>query len=529
MIFAAMDMGTTNTRISLCDKTGVLAQKKGSFGAKFGKTEGKAALYEKTGALFRALLSENGYAEEDLECMTVSGMAGSEMGLCEIPHEVLPTDVYTHARSLVEKKIPEITSLPIFMIPGAKNMRGDEILDVMRGEETEVFGILPHLPREDLVLVLPGTHNKVVSISKSGEILSFVTTLSGEMLDLFVRESILSGSVSFDAKVEKEEVCRGREYAETFGLNAALFAVRTMGMNGKSENEMSSFLFGAVLGEDAKLIRSLAAGKKVFVGGKESLQQIYCALLPDCAVSLDPKVAENAVANGQCALYRLYCTHARREAICSAVEREKLIAIVRGPKKESFLTAMEALYEGGVRLAEITYDRSGNVPKEETAALIASLAEKYRGQMFVGAGTVTSPEEVFLTYEAGGSFVISPNMDPEVIALTRKLGMVSIPAAFTPTEIVSAMNSGADFIKLFPADQLGDGYLKAVKAPLSDAKLLAVGGVNEKNAGAFLKRGFCGVGVGSGLYNHALIDKGDFENLKKLAEAYVLALKEEEK
>jgi 2-dehydro-3-deoxyphosphogluconate aldolase/(4S)-4-hydroxy-2-oxoglutarate aldolase len=104
---------------------------------------------------------------------------------------------------------------------------------------------------------------------------------------------------------------------------------------------------------------------------------------------------------------------------------------------------------------------------------------------------------------------------------------VSIPAGFTATEIALAVNSGADYVKLFPADQVGASYVKAVKAPLSDAKLLAVGGVDENNAGEWLKNGFCGVGVGSNLYNKKLIDAGDFDGLAQLAAKFMAALRQE--
>ena len=130
-----------------------------------------------------------------------------------------------------------------------------------------------------------------------------------------------------------------------------------------------------------------------------------------------------------------------------------------------------------------------------------------------------------LAYEAGASFIISPNCDSEVIRLTRKLGLVSIPAAFTPTEIAQAIAYGADYVKLFPADALPAGYIRAVTAPLADAKLLAVGGVDEKNAAAYLSRGFCGVGVGSNLYNKRLIREGRWQELLTLARAFTDAVR----
>ena len=137
---------------------------------------------------------------------------------------------------------------------------------------------------------------------------------------------------------------------------------------------------------------------------------------------------------------------------------------------------------------------------------------------------MTSREEVEKAFEAGASFVISPHCDPEIITLTRKLGMVSVPAAYTPTEIAAALKYGADYIKLFPAHQVTKDYVSAIRAPLSDAKLLAVGGVTAENAKNFLAMGFCGVEVGSNLYNGSLIRNKDFDGLKELAQSYVAAV-----
>ena len=137
---------------------------------------------------------------------------------------------------------------------------------------------------------------------------------------------------------------------------------------------------------------------------------------------------------------------------------------------------------------------------------------------------MTAPEEVMLAYEAGASFIISPNCDPEIIGLTRRLGMVSIPAGFTPTEIACAIKAGADYVKLFPADGAAPGFVKAVKAPLSDARLLAVGGVDADNAASFLQMGFSGIGVGSCLYNKKLIADRNWQGLEALAERFVQAV-----
>lgn len=214
-----------------------------------------------------------------------------------------------------------------------------------------------------------------------------------------------------------------------------------------------------------------------------------------------------------------------RQTVIDAVAENKVISIVRLPDKETLIPAVEALYEGGIRLIEVTFDRSGKVSREEICSMISELTKDFEGRMYIGAGTVTYLCEVEMAIKAGASFIISPNCDPEIIKRTRELGAVSIPAAFTPTEIVSALNNGADYIKLFPADQVSAGYVKAVTAPISDAKLLAVGGVSAENVRDFMKMGFYGIGVGSNLYNKKLIANGDYATLTELAKQFVDAVK----
>lgn len=208
-----------------------------------------------------------------------------------------------------------------------------------------------------------------------------------------------------------------------------------------------------------------------------------------------------------------------REAVLQAVEQEKLIAIVRGVESSKCRKVASALYDGGVRLLEITYDQQHPETWEQTAQAIGDTAREYAGKMLVGAGTVTSVELVELTHAHGGAFCLAPDTNEAVIRRTVELGMVSIPGAMTPTEVMTAHRAGADFVKLFPAGSLGVGYLKALRAPVSHVKLLAVGGVNEKNIPEFLAAGAVGVGVGGNLANRAWIDAGEYEKLTEAARA----------
>lgn len=214
-----------------------------------------------------------------------------------------------------------------------------------------------------------------------------------------------------------------------------------------------------------------------------------------------------------------------RSAIIEAVKKEKIIAIIRGVESKKIIPLAKALYDGGIRLLEITYSADGKTSDDETAKNIEMLVKKFDGKMFIGAGTVLTEKQVELTAQAGGRFIISPDVYEPVIRRTRELKMVSMPGALTPSEIRAAMRAGADFVKVFPTVSLGAAYIKAVKAPLSDVKLLAVGGVNDRNMAEFYKVGVCGFGIATNITDKKMIAENDFEGIKKLAEKYVAVAK----
>ena len=213
-----------------------------------------------------------------------------------------------------------------------------------------------------------------------------------------------------------------------------------------------------------------------------------------------------------------------KSSVIEAIEREKLIVIVRGIEKEKLLGLAEALYEGGIRLMEVTYKSDGS-ENELTAECIKMLSEHFEGRMYIGAGTVLTKEQVELTKAAGGKFIISPDAYSEVIKRTVELEMVSMPGVMTPTEIRMAQRCGADFVKLFPAVNMGPEYIKAVKAPLSDVKYLAVGGVDLDNMKEYLDAGVSGFGIGSSIINKKMIAENDFEGITRLAKSYVERVK----
>lgn len=214
-----------------------------------------------------------------------------------------------------------------------------------------------------------------------------------------------------------------------------------------------------------------------------------------------------------------------REQIIQTIEQEKLVVIVRGVAREKLIPLAEAMYAGGVRLLEITYSANGAVSDEDTAENIRMLAEHFGDRMYIGAGTVIKPEQVELTKKAGGHFIISPDTCEAVIRKTRELEMVSMPGALTATEIQTAHRAGADFVKMFPITSMGTSYVKAVKAPLSHIRLLAVGGVDLENIKDYLKAGVCGFGVGSNIIDKTMLAEEDYTGITALAKAYTEAVK----
>ena len=213
-----------------------------------------------------------------------------------------------------------------------------------------------------------------------------------------------------------------------------------------------------------------------------------------------------------------------KNQVINKILEEKIVVIVRGIDSDQIIPLAEAMYEGGIRALEITYNASNMAENAEVAGNIKKLVDHFGDKMIIGAGTVLTTEQVELTKAAGGTFIISPNTKEEIIRKTCELGMVSIPGALTPTECVDAHDAGADFVKLFPITNLGSGYVKAMKAPLSHIRFLGVGGIDENNMEEYMKAGVCGFGIGSNIVNKKLIEAGDFKAITELARVYTSQL-----
>lgn len=209
-----------------------------------------------------------------------------------------------------------------------------------------------------------------------------------------------------------------------------------------------------------------------------------------------------------------------REEIIKDIEENKIIVIMRGFTTEELLKSVDAMEKGGIRLVEVTFDQTGKTSDEETAGYIRALKENFNGKLRIGAGTVMTEKQVELAFGAGAEFIISPDCYEPVIKKTRELGMVSIPGVFTPTEAANAHRFGADFVKMFPNSELKVSYLKALVAPLSHIKFLAVGGVNHENMKEYLAAGAKGIGVATAIADKKAIAAGDYEEITRRAKLF---------
>ena len=208
------------------------------------------------------------------------------------------------------------------------------------------------------------------------------------------------------------------------------------------------------------------------------------------------------------------------EDTIKCIKENKIIAIVRGIESDKIIMTAEALYAGGIKLIEVTFDQSSATGNQDTFEAIKNLSLCLGDKICVGAGTVMTVEQVELAVKAGAKYIISPNFDADVVVKTVGLGVVSIPGVLTPTEITNAYNVGASFVKIFPVDAFGPQYIKSIRSPVSHIPMLAVGGIDLDNLRLYMDTGIVGVGVGSSLVNKKLISEGRFHELTELAKRF---------
>lgn len=196
----------------------------------------------------------------------------------------------------------------------------------------------------------------------------------------------------------------------------------------------------------------------------------------------------------------------------------RVIAILRGVEATTLDNVADALCHGGVRCVEITMNTPG------ASAMIEHVKKTFGNQLLVGAGTVLDTAAAYQAISSGADFILAPTLSIPVIEMCATYGALAVPGAFTPTEILSAWQAGAQLIKVFPVGSVGPGYIKDLLGPLPQIPLLPVGGVNLENAASFRKAGAVAVGVGSALFDPKLARAGDFREITRRSTAFIQAM-----
>jgi 2-dehydro-3-deoxyphosphogluconate aldolase / (4S)-4-hydroxy-2-oxoglutarate aldolase len=208
-----------------------------------------------------------------------------------------------------------------------------------------------------------------------------------------------------------------------------------------------------------------------------------------------------------------------RQQILSSIIEIGVVPVVRTTTAEGAIQAVEAIYKGGIRAAEITMTVPGAVKALE------KLADRFGDKIVLGAGTVLDPETARICMLAGAEFFVTPSLKASTIEVARRYSKVICPGALTPTEVLTAWEAGADVVKVFPCGNVGGPkYIKALKGPFPQIEMIPTGGVNLETAGEFLKAGACAVAVGGELVDAKSIAEGRYDVIEDRARQYLAAV-----
>ena len=205
--------------------------------------------------------------------------------------------------------------------------------------------------------------------------------------------------------------------------------------------------------------------------------------------------------------------------ILALIRQSGIVPIVRCSSEEGAILTVEALYNGGVRAAEITMTVPGAVRALE------KMADRFGDKLVLGAGTVLDPETARACMLAGAEFFVTPSLRASTIEMAKRYSKVIFPGALTPTEVLTAWEAGADVVKIFPCGNVGGAkYIKALKGPFPHIEMMPTGGVNLETAGDFLKAGACACGVGGELVDDQTVREGRFDVIEDRARQYLAAI-----
>jgi len=209
-----------------------------------------------------------------------------------------------------------------------------------------------------------------------------------------------------------------------------------------------------------------------------------------------------------------------REQVLKAILDSGIVGIIRTTSADQAHRAITAILEGGLSVIEVTFTVPGAVD------IIRQLDQSIGQQTVIGAGTVLTPEDVHAAIAAGARFLVAPNTNPAVIAAAKQYPRVVIPGTLSPTEVVSALQAGADMVKIFPANIVGPGYLRDLRGPLPNVLFLPTGGLDLTNAADWLRAGAAALGVGGNILDKKAMAEGRWEVLTQNARAFVQLVQE---
>eukprot|EP01060_Flectonema_neradi_P006839 TRINITY_DN14697_c0_g1_i1.p1 TRINITY_DN14697_c0_g1~~TRINITY_DN14697_c0_g1_i1.p1 ORF type:complete len:514 (+),score=105.31 TRINITY_DN14697_c0_g1_i1:50-1591(+) len=428
------------------------------------------------------------------------GMVGSSIGWKEVKHiptPASPQDVWSRKVKIHHTTHPDLTHRTIFVIPGITDPDTD---DVMRGEETQLFGTNTN----NGIVICPGTHCKWVLL-KHGSISSFTTFMSGELFALLKERSILSKSIphegdNFDQLMFQTGVSEG---FSTSSFLSAIFRVRTKSLRGtlpasKAASYLSGILIGSEIREGCKVFGSeLQNQTTIKVTGNLSLCRLYKTAIEKVTTQTVTVIPSKDVLVKGISLMKQ-----------PNMNLTRIVAILRGVSPAEVVAVGKSLIDGGIRCLEVPL----NTPFALKSIKLLS-NEFSKSDVLIGAGTVLSVEQVRQVAEVGGTLIVSPNVDAEVIRETRRLGLVSVPGFFTPTEAFVAISCGCNALKYFPAESATPVGLKALRAVLPPhIPVFAVGGVSLSNLATWKESGAFGYGIGTSLYKPGRSPQQVFES-----------------
>lgn len=284
-----IDGGTTNTRVCLWNqKHECVDIEKSEIGVRNTAIDGNnKKLADSIKNQITTLLKKNGLSENQISSIYASGMITSNVGLYELPHITAPASITDFANAIQTVSIPAVSSIPIQLIPGLKNSNSTnlsklETMDIMRGEETECIALMSHYEsKTGLLLVLPGSHNKFITVDKNQNITGCLTTLSGELLSVITNNTIIADAVNHsfaEISYNREMLLSGFRISSKCGLTRAAFSTRILNQFVSSHpNDCASYLLGSVLAADLEAVKhsdalQISPDTQVIIAGKEPLQ-----------------------------------------------------------------------------------------------------------------------------------------------------------------------------------------------------------------------------------------------------------------